>query len=437
LPTGLRRVVVAGKAGRGFVSLVQIGVRVMSNGVEYLAEHFNIRDQEFNDPGLIYEVYDKMREKGDLLFSDQPSLMSMVESAQHWVAIGFEACDRILHNWDDFSSNASAIHPEVPENRTVLGLDPALQQQFRKLLNPYFSPRRIEKAEATARKATDELIDGLIEAGEGDLGDVAWRMPGIVLFGEVVGLPVEDVPTCLDLLDVMLHAEDDAKRFEGQMAFSSHLAKLIKTKAGQPRGDSPFDMLMTTTEIDGQPLPVDEIVVNAILIVLAGLETTSNALTSAYYFLGHHTDVRDRLIKDPSLMPAAVEEFVRFEGSVHGLTRVVTKDMEVAGCPLKRGDIIEVNFAAANRDPREFPEPDQFNLDREGNTHLGFGAGPHRCLGSNLARMELRVGLEQVLARMPDYSIDDAKCTFLGNFVTRGYTSLPVAFTPGKRTSVR
>ena len=84
-----------------------------------------------------------------------------------------------------------------------------------------------------------------------------------------------------------------------------------------------------------------------------------------------------------------------------------------------------------------FPDPDQFNLDRETNAHLGFGAGPHRCLGSNLARMELRVGLEQVLARMPDYSIDDAKCTYLGNFVTRGYTSLPVVFTPGDRMSVR
>ena len=124
-------------------------------------------------------------------------------------------------------------------------------------------------------------------------------------------------------------------------------------------------------------------------------------------------------------------------GLFHGLNRGVTQGTEVPRLPpLKRGDL-QVNFAAANRDPAKFDEADRLILDRERNPHLAFGAGPHRCLGSNLARMEFRVGLEEVLRRIPDYRItDETRCKFVGNAITRGFTSLPVAFTPGPRSTV-
>ena len=413
---------------------------MVSRDVEYHAEHFDLRDPDFNDPDLPFRSYQVMRARGEVVFSDQPLPYPVEElkDARRWVAVGFGACDQILHDWEHFASDSSKVYPEVEAaGRPFLNLDPPLQQKYRKLLNPFFSPRRIERIEVKARAAVGEMIDEIIETGDGDLATIAWELPGLVLFEEILGLPAKEVPVCLALLDPVIHGHDDGERYEALMKFNQHLTTLLKVKSEQPSGDSPFDMLFTTTEINGEPLSLEEIVGHAQLIISAGLETTSNALTNAYYYLGHHPAERERLIADPLLLPAAIEEVVRFSSSVHGLNRIVTEDIEVAGCPLQRGDVVEVNYAAANRDPEAFADPDEFVLDREHNTHLGFGAGPHRCLGSNLARMELAVGLEEVLRRMPDYHVDDAHTTFIGNAITRGYTSLPVTFSPGPRLTPR
>ena len=410
---------------------------MVSRDVEYHAEHFDLRDPDFNDPDLPFRSYEVMRGRGALVFSDRPLPYPVEElkDARRWIAVGFGACDQILHDWEHFASDSSKAYEVESQGRPFIQLDPPLLQKYRKLLNPFFSPRRIERIEVKARAVMGEMIDEIIETGHGDLAAIAWRLPGVVLFEEILGLPTEEIPVCLELIDVVMHGgDDDVQRFFAAIdAFQHHLTALMKAKSEQPSGDSPFDMLFTTTEINGQPLSLEEIVEHAKLIISAGLETTSNALTNAYYYLGHHPAERERLIADPLLLPAAIEEVVRFSSSVHGINRIVTEDIEVAGCPLQRGDVVEVNYAAANRDPEAFADPDEFVLDREHNTHLGFGAGPHRCLGSNLARMELAVGLEEVLRRMPDYHVDDAHTTYVGTATTRGYTSLPVTFTPGSR----
>jgi cytochrome P450 len=138
-------------------------------------------------------------------------------------------------------------------------------------------------------------------------------------------------------------------------------------------------------------------------------------------------------VDDPSMVPRAVEELVRFAGSVHGLGRVALEDTHLGGCPIKRGDYVTPNFAAANRDPREFDDPDECIIDRDPNRHLAFGAGTHRCVGSNLARLEMRVGIEQVLARMPDFRIvDDEPATYRHGLIP-GHPHVPVRFTPGSR----
>jgi len=168
--------------------------------------------------------------------------------------------------------------------------------------------------------------------------------------------------------------------------------------------------------------------------VQAGLETTSSAMSFAFFYLGTHASERDRLVRDPGLMPTAIEEFIRYAGSVHGLHRSVAEEVELSGHKFCPGETVVVNFAAANRDAREFDEPNRCILDRQANRHLGFGAGVHRCLGSNLARLEFRVGLEQVLKRVPDFAIPaGSNVEFHGNSVTRGYRALPVEFTAGSR----
>jgi cytochrome P450 len=409
----------------------------VSEAVEYHAKHFYIRDPDFNDPYFIYDVYEKMREDGDLSYSDRPTqIPELSQFAEgHWEAIGFDVCDQIVHDWKHFTSNASSVHQGVMARHSFILLDPPLQLEYRRLVNVFFSPRRIERAEGTARRAAAELLDAFVEDGEGDLARVAWGLPGIVLFTEILGLPKEEVPMCVELSERSLHSDSEAERDQGSVEFNQHIVDLLEAMSRRPRGDSLFDTFFTTTAINGERLSFEEICEHAQILVLAGLETTSGLLSSAYHFLAHHPGDRERLVRDPSLIPTALEEFFRFMGSVHGLNRVVTEDTVIGGCPVKRGDSIQVNFAAANRDPGQFVDADRLVLDREKNAHLAFGAGTHRCLGSNLARMEFRVGLEEVLNRIPDYTIpDESKCKFAGASITRGFTSLPVAFTPGRRT---
>ncbi len=196
-----------------------------------------------------------------------------------------------------------------------------------------------------------------------------------------------------------------------------------------------IDVLLSA-EIDGQKLAFQDVVGNAMLLVQAGLETTANAMSFAFHYLATHPDERDRLIREPDIMPYAIEEFIRFAGSIHGIPRTVTSDVEVDGQAFRPpGESVQVNYASANRDATEFPQPGRCMLDRRQNRHLGFGAGVHRCLGSNLARLEFRIGVEQVLARMPDFTLaTDTEAKFHGNSVTRGYRTVPVTFTPGKRS---
>ena len=159
-------------------------------------------------------------------------------------------------------------------------------------------------------------------------------------------------------------------------------------------------------------------------------------MSFAFHYLATHPEERDRLIAEPEILPRAVEEFIRFAGSIHGIPRTVKRDVELNGQSFCPGESVIVNYASANRDATEFPDPDRCILDRQANRHLGFGAGVHRCLGSNLARLEFHIGLEQVLARMPDYALaPDATAHFHGNSVTRGFRQIPVVFSPGKRST--
>jgi cytochrome P450 len=214
-----------------------------------------------------------------------------------------------------------------------------------------------------------------------------------------------------------------------------HLHDAVTARRGQPPRDDMIDVLLSA-EIDGEQLAFADVVSNAMLLVQAGLETTASAMSFAYHYLATNPAERDRLIDDPDLLTRAVEEFIRFAGSIHGIPRTVAREVELSGCTFSPGESVIVNYAAANRDEQEFPDAHRCILDRRDNRHLGFGAGVHRCLGSNLARLEFQVGLERVLTRMPDFALSPtSKAEFHGNSVTRGFRSVPVVFTPGKRVT--
>jgi cytochrome P450 len=403
---------------------------MVSKSPEEHARNFDLRHEDFDDQEFLYEVYAVMRESGPFSHQDVPFLGQTPGGA--WVATRYDECYEILRDWRSFSSKPVGGNP-TSFGDIVINLDPPRQQQLRKVLNPYFSPGRMKDLEPQVRAITDGLIDNFIESGRGDLADVAWQQPGIVFFRHLLGMPVEDVPLYIEAADLGINGESEEVRIGAMTNLYHRVRDEIDKRRTEPPRDDLIDVLLAA-EIDGEKLSFDDAVANALLLVQAGLETTSSAMSFAFFYLGTHASERDRLVHEAELVPTAIEEFIRFAGSVHGLHRSVAEEVELSGHKFCPGETVVVNYAAANRDAREFDDPDKCILDRQTNRHLGFGAGVHRCLGSNLARLEFRVGVEQTLNRIPDYSIPPgAKVDFHGNSVTRGYRALPVVFTPGAR----
>lgn len=404
----------------------------MPESPEEHARNWDLRHEDFNDHDLLYEVYSVMRRRSPIAHTETP----FFPTDGAWVALGYDECYRIAQDWQHFSSNPTPQGAQQAGGDLVITLDPPRQQKFRKVLNPYFSPARMKALAPQIRAETDLLIDEFIEQGAGDLARVAWQQPGIVFFKYLLGMPVGDVPLCIELVDTALNGGTESDRMTAWGGLYQHLHDAVSARVTGPPADDMIDVLLHA-EIDGEPLPFNDIVANAILLVQAGLETTASAMSFAFHYLATHPGERDRLISEPEILPRAVEEFIRFAGSIHGLPRTVAQDVELGGRTVCPGESVLLNYAAANRDAAQFPDPDRCVLDRPANRHLGFGVGVHRCLGSNLARLEFAVGLEQVLARMPDVALDPGStAVFHGNSVTRGYRRIPVLFTPGQTSAV-
>lgn len=404
----------------------------MPETLESHALNWDLRHSDFNNPDYLYDVYAVMRQQGPFTHTDAPFLSATEGGA--WVATRYAECYRILQDWEHFSSNPSPEGAEQLAGDLVITLDPPRQQKFRKVLNPYFSPARMTAMRPQIKDETDRLIDDFIESGSADLAQVAWRQPGIVFFKYLLGMPTDDVPLCLELTDTALNGDTEQARMEAWGGLYQHLHDAVSARVDQPTHDDMIGVLLSA-EIDGEKLPFNDVVANAMLLVQAGLETTASAMSFALHYLAVHPAERDRLIAEPEIVPRAVEEFIRFAGSIHGIPRTVRQDVELGGHTFCPGQSVEVNYASANRDPAQFPDADKCILDRRDNRHLGFGAGVHRCLGSNLARLEFQVALEQVLARMPDYTLaPGATPVFHGNSVTRGFRSIPVVFGSGARS---
>ena len=404
----------------------------MTQTPERHAENWDLRHADFNDNDFLYDVYAVMRERSPFARTDNPFLSATPAGA--WVAVRYAECVQILQDWEHFSSNPTPEGAEQLAGDLVITLDPPRQQKFRKVLNPYFSPARMKALRPQISDETDRLIDDFVEAGAGDLAAVAWRQPGIVFFKYLLGMPIEDVPLCVELTDTALNGATEQDRMTAWGGLYQHLHDAVTARLDQPPRDDMIDVLLSA-EIDGEKLAFADVVSNAMLLVQAGLETTASAMSFAYHYLATNPAERDRLINNPELLTRAVEEFIRFAGSIHGIPRTVAKDVEVSGCTFSHGESVIVNYAAANRDEQQFPDANRCLLDRRDNRHLGFGAGVHRCLGSNLARLEFQVGLERVLARVPDFTLAPGRqAKFHGNSITRGFRSVPVVFTPSDRS---
>ncbi|MCU1461743.1 MAG: Cytochrome [Acidimicrobiales bacterium] len=293
-----------------------------------------------------------------------------------------------------------------------LEADPPRHTQYRRLLNPQFVPREIERLEPSVRTLVRELLDGFADRGSCDFHEeFATPLPSGI-FLALMGLPDADLPMFLEWRDNTVRPDVAPGDFEGAIRIREQTAREIseyfRTKIAERReqpDDSLFSRIVHGT-IDGEPLSEAELLGIGHLLLLGGLDTVTATLDCMIVYLARHPDRRRRLVDDPSLIPAVVEELLRSESPVMVVPRTVKHDLELGGVKLLAGDFVTLVIGSANQDESEFGDG-TVDFDRDPNRHVAFGASHHLCLGAHLARLELRVALEEIHRRIPDYRIAD------------------------------
>ncbi|MCB0985622.1 MAG: cytochrome P450, partial [Ilumatobacter sp.] len=285
--------------------------------------------------------------------------------------------------------------------------DPPEHHWHRRLILPFFAPQAVAKYEEGTRDLCNQLIDRFIESGEGDAAaDYAQQIP-VRVIATMLGVPTDLSDTFTGWVRGVLEAglTDPKVRLESRMKILDYFKAQIEDRKANPRENDLITTLLNS-EVDGQKVPEEYVHGVCNLMLVAGVDTTWSAIGASLWHLAQHPEHRRQLRESPDLWPMAIEELLRAYAPVT-MARIVDHDVEFQGCPMKAGDRVLMAFPAANRDPRQFENPDEVILDREHNRHVAFGAGIHRCAGSNLARLELRVALQTWLDRIPEFELVD------------------------------
>jgi cytochrome P450 len=319
---------------------------------------------------------------------------------------------RIASDWETFSSAQGITIPPygTPRPMMPIELDPPEQGDFRRALAPRVSVRRMAELEDSLREICRRLLAPLAAGESYDfMSDFAEVFPIEAFWQEpLMGPPVHSPITEGDWLGAFqrwsqeLHHDDELSA-AASASINSYIDDVLAERRKNPRDDMPTQLI--TQEVGGRMLSLDEVHDTLLLMFAAGIETTKSALGNMLHYLAHHPEQRRRLAAEPSLIPTAVEELLRLVGPNQGVKRTATVDTEVGGCPVGKGEAVLIMWAAANLDEEEFPEPDEFVVDRTPNRHLAFGRGVHKCIGLHFARLELKVALEEVLAVAPAFEI--------------------------------
>ncbi|SHM65031.1 cytochrome P450 [Cryptosporangium aurantiacum] len=315
----------------------------------------------------------------------------------------------------------------VVKNRPV-ELDGAEQRLYKNLTSPFFTPAAMAPLEAPVRDLVNRLIDGFADRGECEfMGEFARPLPSLAFFELVISAPAEEVETVAALASTS-STPTHPKARESWKGLYDWVGAFVRTRRENPAHGDVVDAVLAA-QIDGRPITDEEAIGTIQLLILGGLETTAGALGLILIRLCREPHIADRLRAHPELLPAAVEELLRLEGPFVSVGRTAVAEAELAGEKVAEGDKVLIHWASANRDAAEFPEPDEFRLDREHNRHLAFGIGPHRCTGANLARMNIRIALEELLRRIDTITLKDESAIHYHAGLTRSPLSLPITFT--------
>ena len=364
-----------------------------------------------------------IREEG-FSFTEDPAL-------PRFTITTFDDADQVLRDWRSFSAsiNGEVMGPYMGE--LMLGLDGDEHRRYRNLVAYAFRRSTLERWRGElVEPVIETLLDSIAPAGRADLVEqVTSKFPVQVICG-IVGVPTTDHEQFNDWAMRInygpLYPEDGRA---ASQAMRDYLEPLVEARRAEPTGDLLSELVHA--EIDGARLTDEKIYGFLRLLLPAGAETTYRAFGSCLLALLERPEAMARVLADRSLVPAAVEETLRWETSVTMVARVAAADTEIGGCPVPAGSSVSVINGSASRDEARWAEPGEWDLDREPQQHMAFGTGPHQCLGMHLARMELEVGINAVLDRLPNLRLDpDAESPAISGYAFRGPQELPVLFDP-------
>ncbi len=371
-----------------------------------------LTDYDIFDPGFVRDPYPAMHE----IRESACPVAHTKRWGGSWMPTRYDDIVAAAQEHDIFTSRNIIVVPpptgqlEGPYSGVAappITSDPPEHHWHRRTILPTFAPQAVAKYEEGTRALCNQLIDGFIDAGQADAAtDYAQQIP-VRVIATMLGVPLEMADEFTSWVRGVLEIGlmDPKVRMENRMKILGFFrAQLDDRKANPRHHDLITDLL--NTRVDGELVSEDYVMGVCNLMLVAGIDTTWSAIGSSLWHLAQHPEHRRQLREQPDVWPMAIEELLRAYSPVT-MARIVDHDTEFQGCPMQAGDRVLMSFPAANRDPRQFDQPDEVILDREHNRHVAFGAGIHRCAGSNLARLELRIALQTWMERIPDFELVD------------------------------
>lgn len=394
---------------------------------------FDVYDPSLASPVDVFqERAAELRARGPIVYSPH--------YGGHWIVTRYDEIFRILRDAETFSSYPNNLVDAGQGRFIPVEIDPPEHTAYRQALQPLFGPARMKELEPKIREIINELIDGFARSGSCEfVAEFAHALPTRV-FLTLMGWPLDDADRFSEWTDTALQGIPGATEEENARARADAAAKVFeyfgafaeRVRSGHEDPDSVTAQIINTPiTMDGEKrlLTDEELRRMFFLLLIAGLHTVQGSLGWAMVHLVNNPTQRQALVDDARLVPEAVEEILRIEAAV-SMGRRATRDVEIAGVNIKADDQLLLLLCSANRDDSEFDDPDAFVVDRGSNRHLSFGAGPHRCLGSHLARIELRLAMDEIHRRIPDYALVENDPPIMHGTSVRGCVRLPLVFTP-------
>jgi cytochrome P450 len=351
--------------------------------------------------------------------------------AGYWMVTRQADIRKVGQDWRTFSS-AKGYQPNRPEGLPYLfpeESDPPNHTAWRSVLNPHMSPKTVAEYERNIRADANTLIDAFIDRGECEfISEFGAKLPGWAFFKNVLGVPVDDLDMLVSGVENGTFAPPEERGAHFARVFD-YLGKYLALRATQPpRGDMVDTIAAGVTYEDGTLSPWEDRVSVLVDMTFGGIATTTFVMAGGIHYLATHQGAREALLDNPDMMASAIEEFARVFPPVVALGRTCTRDVELAGTQMKAGDFVMLAYAAGSRDPRAVERPRTIDIGRASVLHSAFGVGPHRCIGSNLARLELKATFEEWLKRIPDFGIKPGTGPVFQTGFLRSMRSLHLVF---------